>query len=65
MRSTPPPPAEYKDLTAVDKLDLFLLPTIFLFLSEVTTNPSSGHISSSSIEAMPEAVGYIGRSAGA
>jgi hypothetical protein len=56
---------EYKYLAAVDKLDLFLLPSIFLFLSEVTANPSSGHSSSSPIEAMPEAVGYIGRSAGA
>jgi hypothetical protein len=35
---TPPPPAEYKYLAAVDKLDIFLLPAVFLFLCEVTGN---------------------------
>jgi hypothetical protein len=34
----PPPPVEYKDLVVVDKLDLFLFPAVFLFLSEVTGN---------------------------
>jgi hypothetical protein len=34
----PPPPAEYKYLAAVDRLDIFLLPTVFLFLCEVTEN---------------------------